>query len=434
MSTGEEYGRQSGKPLTIFALRLFHLVEWHLQQIPNHCRKGHLILSGVLRDRDCWRLAAKSTGPGPRATRVEELLRLPRFGQPVPRFREKVVPLLEADRPGFVHPVPAADDSTRDQTAPHGVLVTNEMRRLYRYVCWAFSDPCVICVDGPPFAGKSQSLKVIAAALKELHPGQAIIYERSTPPTALDALLVHPPPFGAFLVLDQEKPSSFDDILTLADLHHLHVLVATASAWPRITDSASGQIDLYNFHHVLDGGTEAFGFYLRAFPTCLSDDDLRQLHAFLGGSLCAAMWLLGHRKLPRDEDVRWPEGPITIPPVLAPFPLAERVLAYLVGHMRSRMDKSPYFFYLADLFLSAKKTDRIRVDESTDLRWFLYAPESRCRIASPLYRHALEFACRLAPLQRPFNAIPPWALRIPAVMDFYHKRLRLESQKSGSCG
>ncbi|KAJ4458358.1 Adaptor protein complex 4 (AP-4); mu subunit [Paratrimastix pyriformis] len=362
-------------------------------------------------------------------------------GEPVPRFQEQLAPLLLEALPA--HPVQAAVDCP---PAGHPALLAHPMQAAdcppalpaYPADCNPAGHPALVArpvqaaVDCPPAKHPALVAHPVHAADcnprdQECNPDQTIIYVRDT--SRLDeAALV--PSRGSILVLDQEEPSRFREICTLASKHHLRVLLATTtttSAGAQIANRASAQLQIVTFHYALDVGLEPFVSYLRRFPTCLSRDDLRALHAFLGGSICAAMLLLGQRKLLQDstpgEDGRGPEGNVPIPRVLAPFPLAGPVLAFLVGLMTPQLARTPYFFNLAGLFCRGDDDDDdeeeeeaaadpayddedsyiIRMDESTDLRWFLPISESEYKIASPLYRRALSLACQLAP-PLPFDA------------------------------
>ncbi|KAJ4456742.1 hypothetical protein PAPYR_7959 [Paratrimastix pyriformis] len=360
----------------------------------------------------------------------------------IPRFQEgeRLLSLLENKVLDFVHPLPGPAQDTHDDNteAPHlqqiGILVTPPMVDLFEFVV-ARLGRCpgsIVTVGGPPFAGKSQALKILAAGLHLKFPMKQVFYCRDPPaPSCLVGF-----PEGCIVIVDQVQ--NLKDYKNCGGTYFLILATSAGLVYPDRVDP--DQTPLVSFDFPLDVGRDAFRLAvhaaskatppprLTAIPapaaatTTIStstntntststsspspgvpqtEEEVDRLYAFLGGSLLAAMSLLSWRQFPslltKSPDTL--EG-VPVPPELVPYPPASRLLAALIGQMTGPLESKERSGYFSDVSVMCAGADSdtiySRAAPHMDLRWFVptgYHPQL-IRIASPLYRLALSLAVR----------------------------------------
>ncbi|KAJ4453290.1 hypothetical protein PAPYR_12265 [Paratrimastix pyriformis] len=385
-----------------------------------------------------------------------------------PCFREgaDLLPLLERTPlvPAFVHPVEISTSLTfhHDEEAPHlhqiGLVITPPVVALYHFVLRQLAtDPGrIVCVGGPPFAGKSQALKLLAAALRLKVPDKEVFYYRF--PGDFQHRLSDFPA-RCIVIIDQVLNfSSFTD----ATRGNFLLVLASSAGLTYPNRGASDQTPIASFSFPFDVGRQAFDLYVnaaKAIPIVndpaadaatstsspapfvpQTEDDVGRLYEFLGGSLLAAMCLMSRRRFPALLTAPPALEGVPAAPEISRYPPAARFIAALVGPMKDALEstrRAGYFFDAAAMISSDEDELCFRKDPKqdkpqTDLRWFVpptetgAPPPMSLRIASPLYRYALSLASRAAQLG-PEHHIPAWISSNPVMRCFYHEHQFLGS-------
>ncbi|KAJ4456445.1 hypothetical protein PAPYR_8345 [Paratrimastix pyriformis] len=350
-----------------------------------------------------------------------------RTGELLPKFVEDTLLGLLAQSDSCVHlrDSPPINSTLRDVTGKHmtttGILLSPQIRDLFAFFSDLFapittpSGPAAIIgwtvfLRGPPYSGKSQALKILAAALQLKWPDQRVYYFREEPSLPRDF------PENSIVIVDQVQPSHIRTIRTLIQGGVGLRLVASSSTGANYDPSSHSRQDnrvMADFNP--DVGLTAFAYYLRLLGPPLAEPSVTSLYHYVGGSLFAAACLLGMQEPPASVSIQFPRkahapsDDIPLPGEIdsPTYPGAQRFVQFLLADMMAVLKQYSFrlLYLLYSMFIKGSSEIEVSHTQSVDLRWFMLdSDDTTLRIISPLHRYVMQYAYNKT---RPGPLLPP---------------------------
>ncbi|KAJ4455102.1 hypothetical protein PAPYR_10004 [Paratrimastix pyriformis] len=228
-----------------------------------------------------------------------------------------------------------------------------------------------VILRGPPYSGKSQALKILAAALQMKWPDQRVYYFREEPS------LPRSFPDHSIVIVDQVQPSHINAIRTLVQGAGLRLVASTCANIDLGAHSRQESCESAEFDP--DVGPTAFSYYLHALGAPLAEPNCDKPLPIRRGPPAP-------RDLPIPREIASPA-----------YPGAQILIDFLLADMLDalKMAGSRLLDRLHGMF-SRGSSEMIKVAcaplGQVDLWWFKRDSETTLRIISPLHRSVLQFA------------------------------------------